>query len=191
MNNLIEKTPSAYAYPLLIKQLYLAPLENNPNQEIVYKDQFSMTYKTWQERVGRLANALQSVGVKHGSTVAVMDFDSHRYLEAYYAIPMMGAVLHTINGRLAPEQLAYTIEHAEDDVIICNAEFLPLLEAIKGRIMDGRKFIIINDGGNLVPHKIKFEGEYEELLSAADTHFDFPESDENTVATTFYTTGTT
>ena len=138
MSNLIEKTRSAYEYPLLIKQLFLSPLSNNPDQEIVYRDQLTITYKTWQERVRRLANALIAIGVQQGSTVAVMDFDSHRYLEAYYAVPMMGAVLHTINVRLSSEQMLYTIDHAEDDVIICNAEFIPLLEAIRGRISEGR-----------------------------------------------------
>ena len=191
MNNIIEQTPSAYAYPLLIKQLFQAPLSNNPNQEIVYRDQLTISYKTWKERVSRLANVLASIGVKHGSTVAVMDWDSHRYLEAYYAIPMMGAVLHTINVRLSPEQMVYTIEHAEDDVIICHADFLPLLEAIKGRISEGRKFIIIDEGGEVSPTHIQFEGEYEKMLDAAPAEFDFPEFDENTRATTFYTTGTT
>lgn len=191
MDNIIEKTRSAYDYPLLIKQLFLAPMVNNPDNEIVYRDQLTMTYRTWKERVNRLANALTSIGVKHGSTVAVMDWDSHRYLEAYYAIPMLGAVLHTINVRLSPEQMAYTIEHAEDDVIICHVEFLPLLEAIKGRIAEGRKFILIDEGMDVPEHHIHFEGEYEQLLAAALPNFDFPEFDENTRATTFYTTGTT
>ena len=110
MSNLIEKTRSAYDYPLLIKQLFLSPLANNPDQEIIYRDQLTITYKTWKERVHRLANALASVGVVQGSTVAVLDYDSHRYLEAYYAVPMMGAVLHTINVRLSAEQMLYTID---------------------------------------------------------------------------------
>ena len=63
-----------------------------------------------------------------------MDWDSHRYLECFYAIPMIGAVLHTVNVRLYPEQLVYTIDHAEDDLLIINAEFLPLIEHVKGRI---------------------------------------------------------
>lgn len=191
MSNLIEKTSQAYDYPLLIKQLFLAPLGNNPNQEIVYRDQLSLSYNTWKERVHRLAGVLASIGVKQGSTVAVMDWDSHRYLEAYYAIPMMGAVLHTINVRLSPEQMAYTIEHAEDDVIICHADFMPLLEAIKGRISEGRKFILIAEDGELSQHHIQPEGEYEQLLARSAPVFDFPEFDENTRATTFYTTGTT
>ncbi len=190
-DHLIERTQSAYNYPLLIKQLFMAPLVNNPDQEIVYRDQLSITYKTWKERVNRLANVLTSIGVKNGDTVAVMEWDSHRYLEMYYAIPMLGAVLHTINVRLSPEQMAYTIEHAEDDVIVCHADFLPLIEAIKGRISDGRKFILIDEGGETVSHHIQFEGEYEKLLAEASTEFEFPEFDENTRATTFYTTGTT
>jgi fatty-acyl-CoA synthase len=191
MDNLIETTPSAYSYPLLIKQLFMAPLVNNPDQEIVYRDQLTITYKTWKERVKRLANVLTSLGVKKGDTVAVMDWDSNRYLEMYYAIPMLGVVLHTINVRLSPEQMAYTIEHAEDDVIICHTDFVPLLEAIKGRISDGRKFVLIDEGGETVNHHIHFEGEYEKMLEVASPEFEFPELDENTRATTFYTTGTT
>lgn len=190
-DNVIERTPSAYSYPLLIKQLFQAPLVNNPNQEIVYRDQVTISYRQWKERVNRLASALTAIGVKKGDTVAVMEWDSHRYLEMYYAIPMMGAVLHMINVRLSPEQMVYTIEHAEDDVIICHADFLPLLEAIRGRISDGRKFILINETGEPVNHKIQFESEYEEMLAAASPQFNFPEFDENTRATTFYTTGTT
>lgn len=191
MDNLIERTTSAYDYPLLIKQLFLAPMADNPVQEIVYRDQKTLTYNAWKERVHRLASALAAIGVKQGSTVAMMDWDSHRYLEAYYAVPMMGAVLHTINIRLSPEQMVYTIEHAEDDVIICNSEFLPLLEAIRGRITEGTKFILISENGDIIKHHFQFEGEYELLLAQASPEFDFPEFDENTRATTFYTTGTT
>ena len=191
MSNLIEKTKSAYPYPLLIKQLFEAPMANNPNQEIVYRDQLTIPYKTWKERVHRLANVLKSIGVTEGSTVAVMDWDSHRYLEAYYAIPMLGAVLHTINVRLSPEQMVYTIDHAEDDVIICHTEFLPLLEGIRGRIAEGRKFILIDEGGEIFKNHFQFEGEYEQMLAEASPVFHFPEFDENTRATTFYTTGTT
>lgn len=191
MDNLIERTTSAYDYPLLIKQLFLAPMADNPVQEIVYRDQKTLTYNAWKERVHRLASALAAIGVKQGSTVAMMDWDSHRYLEAYYAVPMMGAVLHTINIRLSPEQMVYTIEHAEDDVIICNSEFLPLLEAIRGRITEGTKFILISENGDIIKHHFQFEGEYESLLAQASPEFDFPEFDENTRATTFYTTGTT
>ena len=72
----------------------------------------------------------RTLGVAPGNTVAVMDWDSHRYLECFFAVPMMGAVLHTVNVRISPEQILYTINHAADDVILVNAEFLPILEAI-------------------------------------------------------------
>lgn len=189
MENLITKTASAYEYPLLIKQLYLAPAEYRAGEKIIYRDELELTYAEWKQRVCRLANALQSIGVGYGSTVAILDWDSHRYLEAYYGIPMMGAVLHMINMRLSPEQLAYTIEHAEDDVIICNIDFFPLLEAIKGRIPEGTKIVLI--GQSAAATGLDVVGEYEAMLSAAQNSYDFPDFDENTRATTFYTTGTT
>ncbi len=191
MSQLIDRTPSAYAYPLLIKQLFEAPMAYNSEESIVYRNQVTLTYAQWKERVHRLAGALTNLGIKPGDTVAFMDYDSHRYLEAYYAVPMLGAVLHTINVRLSPEQLAYTIEHAEDDVIVCHCELLPLLDAIKGRISDGKKFILISDGHEPCSPHFAFEGEYETLLSEANPHFDFQDFDENSRATTFYTTGTT
>ncbi len=191
MSRIIEKTKSAYDYPLIIKQLFISPVSNRPDQEIIYRDHVTITYTKWKERVHRLASALTSIGARPGDTIGVMDWDSHRYLEAYYAIPMMGAVLHTINVRLSPEQMVYTIEHAEDDIIICHADFLPLLELIRGRIISGRKFILIEDGNDVPKHHFQFEGEYEQLLANAAPEFDFPDFEENTRATIFYTTGTT
>src|SRR5271167_5167017 len=108
-NNLIEFTPSAYQYPLLIKHLLHYPLSHSPEQEIVYRDLRRHTYRTFRERIGRLASGLSQIGVKHGDVVAVLDWDSHRYLECYFAVPMMGAVLQMINIRLSPEQILYTI----------------------------------------------------------------------------------
>ncbi len=110
--SLIERTPSAYDYPLLIKHLLYTPLATAPEQEIVYRDISRYTYRTLRQRIGRLASGLAGLGVKPGDTVAVMDWDSHRYLECYFAIPMMGAVLEMINIRLSPEQILYTLNHA-------------------------------------------------------------------------------
>ncbi|MCK5913708.1 MAG: AMP-binding protein, partial [Desulfuromusa sp.] len=87
-DNLIPRTASAYTYPLLIKNLLQAPAVNDPQQEIVYRDQARFTYAEFRQRVSKLANALTAIGVKPGDTVAVMDWDSHRYLECFYAIPM-------------------------------------------------------------------------------------------------------
>ena len=101
---IIEKTPSAYAYPLLIKNLLTPALRYAPEQEIVYKGDQRFSYRQFADRVSQLAHVLGDLGVRAGDTVAVMDWDSHRYLECYFAVPMIGAVLHTINIRLSPDQ---------------------------------------------------------------------------------------
>ncbi len=190
--NLISRTKSAYTYPLIIKNLFLAPVIDNPDQEIIYRDAQRFTYRQFKSRVHKLANALTGIGVKPGDTVAVMDWDSHRYLECFYAVPMLGAVLHTVNVRLSPEQVLYTINHAEDDYILINQEFLPLIDQIKGRIDTVKKFILLEDeGGESPPSSIEISGEYETILAGADDSFEFLDFDENTRATTFYTTGTT
>ena len=190
-DNLIQCTPSAYSYPLLIKNLFLAPVVENSNQEIVYKDLYRFTYDQFRKRVCKLANVLTELGVKPGDTVAVMDWDSHRYLECYYAVPMLGAVLHMINVRLSPEQILYTVDHAEDDYLLVNGEFLPILEQIKGRIDSVQKYILLQDDESHPDTSLRFSGEYEELLNNASATFEFADFDENTRATTFYTTGTT
>ena len=190
-DNLIQRTPSAYSYPLLIKNLFNAPVVYNPTQEIVYRGERRFTYEDFRTRVHRLADALTLLGVKPGDTVAMMDWDSHRYLECFYAVPMLGAVLHTVNVRLSPEQIVFTIDHAEDDYLLLNAEFLPIIEQVKGRINTVREFILINDEDAAPESTIPFAGEYEELLEAANDDFEFVDFDEDTRATTFYTTGTT
>ncbi len=188
---LIQRTASAYTYPLLIKNLFFAPVVDNPDQEIVYRDQLRYTYRDLRQRVCRLASALTTLGVKPGDTVAVMDWDSHRYLECFFAVPMLGAVLHTINVRLSAEQILYTIDHAEDDFLLINDEFLPIIEQIKGRIDTVKQYVLLTDLDSPPQTSIPLAGEYEALLVAADGTFDFEDFDENTRATTFYTTGTT
>jgi fatty-acyl-CoA synthase len=175
----------------LIKNLLLCPVVDDPDQEIVYRKSYRSTYRELRQRVKRLANALTKLGVKPGDTVAVMDWDSHRYLECFFAVPMIGAVLHTINVRLSPEQILYTIDHAEDDVLLVNTEFLPILEQIRGRMDTVKSFVLLNDEPTPPITTIPFAGEYEMLLEAESPEFDFADFDENTRATTFYSTGTT
>ncbi len=188
---LIIPTPSAHAYPLLIKNLLDTPLIYSPDQEIVYRDQHRYTYKTFSQRVQQLAAMLKKLGVGPGDTVAVMDWDSHRYLECFFAVPMMGAVLHTINIRLTPDQLIYTINHAEDDVILVNTEFVSLLESVKDRFETVKQVVVLSDTGETPESKLDFAGEYEALMADTVPAYEFAEFDENTMATTFYTTGTT
>ncbi|HET9552423.1 MAG TPA: fatty acid--CoA ligase [Anaeromyxobacteraceae bacterium] len=181
-----------YAYPLLVKRLLQNPIVSAPDQEIVYRGVRRHTYRDLHARVGRLANALERLGVGAGDTVAVMDWDSHRYLECFFAVPMMGAVLHTINVRLSPEQILFTIEHAEDDVLLVNAEFLPILEQIRGRLSNVKKIVLLVDDDHKAPATtVPVDGEYEALLAAEAPERAFPDLPEDTRATTFYTTGTT
>ncbi len=188
---LIQATASAYSYPLLIKQLLLTPLAIAPEQIISYQDRYRYTYRQFSRRLGRLANGLGALGVEAGQTVAVMDWDSHRYLECFFAVPMMGAVLQTVNIRLSPEQILYTLNHAGADVLLVNAEFLPILAAIAPRLETVRTFVLINDDGEVAAPPVEFATEYEAMLAAAGEEFDFPDFDENAQATVFYTTGTT
>ena len=188
---LIERTPSAYGHPLLIRSLFRSSMTLASDQEIVYADRKRYSYREFGERVNRLASGLASLGVASGHTVAVMDWDTPRYLECFFAIPMMGAVLHTVNVRLSPEQILHTINHAEDDVILVNGEFLPILERIWDRVDPGKKLVLLNDAGIAPETSLPLEAEYEALLAKSDPDYAFPELDENTQATTFYTTGTT
>lgn len=188
---LIDPTPEAYSNPLLIKNLLLTPLRYYPDQKIIYRDQLEFTYTQFGKRVAQLAHALTALGVKAGDTVAVMDWDSHRYLECYFAVPMIGAVLHTVNIRLSSEQLLYTINHAEDDVLLVNTEFLPMLEPIKDQLLTVKKIVVLADAKVKYTTSLDIDQEYEAMLESQPQAYDFPDFDENTVATTFYTTGTT
>jgi fatty-acyl-CoA synthase len=187
----ISQTPSAYSYPLLIKQLLHTPILYAPDREIVYQDKARLTYREFYERIHRLAAGLSSLGVGPGDTVAVLDWDSHRYLECFFAVPMMGAILHTVNVRLSPEQILYTMNHAEDAVVLVHEDFVPMLESISDQLKTVRTFILLKDGTEKPTTSLPISVEYEEMLQKAADGFDFPDFDENAQATTFYTTGTT
>ncbi len=188
---IISPTDSAYKYPLLIKNLLSTPLIFSPQQKISYRDRFEITYEQFGRRVCQLAHGLVKLGVKPGDTIAVMDWDSHRYLECYFGVPMIGAILHTVNVRLSPDQLLYTINHAEDDVILVNSEFLPLLEAVRDQLTTVKKIILLTDSDPTVETSLVIDHEYEVMLGENPEQYAFPDFDEDSIATTFYTTGTT
>ena len=191
VGRLIQTTKSAYQYPLIFKQLWHTPRVQASDQEIVYRDLKRFTYLQIKERIGRLASALSRAGVIPGDTVGVLDWDSHRFLEAFFAIPMMGAVLQTVNVRLSPEQVAYTINHAGASTLLVNDEFVGLVEGLKAQLPKVKRLIVMSDRPAPQTGSLSFIGEYESLLAAASPDYDFPDFDENTQATTFYTTGTT
>ena len=188
---ILKPADNAHQYQLLIKRLLMSGPRYNPDQEIVYANRSKYTYKDLVERIHRLANALTDAGIKPGDTVAVMDWDTPRYLECFFAIPMIGAILHTVNVRLSPEQIVYTMNHAEDDAVLVHDDFLPIIEGVKDEIKTVKTWIQVTDSDKAGNASFDTHGEYEALLAAASDHFDFPDFDENSVATTFYTTGTT
>jgi len=189
--NLIQPTPSAYAYPLLVKQLLVNALSLYADQTISYRDQMRYTFRDFRQRIGRLASALEAQGVRPGDTVAVMDWDSHRYLECYFGVPMMGATLFTVNVRLSPQQILYTLNDAGAQTVLVHPDFLPVLEQIRHELRGEHRFVLLADGQAAPQTSLPLAGEYEALLGKASPDFVFPDFDENTKAATFYTTGTT
>jgi fatty-acyl-CoA synthase len=185
-----QAATEAYRFPLTIRHLLDSALTTAGDRRIVYRDQGSWTYREFAGRVGRLASLLTEAGAEQGMTVAVMDWDSHRYLEAYFAVPMMGAVLQTVNVRLPPPQVAYTLAHAKAEILLVHHDFFPLVDAILPSLPGIKAVIAIMDGtqGALPPYA---RGEYEALSAAASPDYPFEDFDENALATTFYTTGTT
>jgi fatty-acyl-CoA synthase len=180
----------AYGYPLLIKQLLVTSIAQRSRKEIVYRDQRRFGYPELIARIGRLGSALAARGVGAGSTVAVMDWDSHRYLECYFAIPMLGATLMTTNIRLSPEQIAYTLDHSGAEVLLVNTDFLPLLATIRSQLPKVRQVICLSDDG-MLPPDMADSVDYEQLVESGNSQHAFPDMDENTRATLYYTTGTT
>ncbi len=196
MSNMYSSAPSAYEFPLLIKQLLNRAKTVSQDQEIVYADKKRFTYQDLFTRINRLANVLGDLNLNAGDVIAVMDWDSHRYLEAYFAVPMSEYILQTVNIRLSPEKVLYTINHAKPKVLLLNSEFAPLVKDYQFENSSIEHIIWLDDNGTTVEgvfgsNQSRVIGEYEALLGAADTDFDFPDFDENTIATTFYTSGTT
>ena len=181
---------TAYDYPLILKYVLTSGVNWAPDQEILYRDQFRYTYKDMYRRVLSLAGAFQQAGIRKGSRVGVMEWDSHRFLEMYFAIPGVGAVMHTVNPRLAPSDVAYTINHAEDEVLIFNEDFLPLVDGICPHLKTVKKYILISDQGNKPQAGFEYET-YDEFIANAKPLDELPDFEESTQATLSYTTGTT
>jgi acyl-CoA synthetase (AMP-forming)/AMP-acid ligase II len=148
------------------------------------------TYADLGRRARKLANALTKLGVKQGDRVATFAWNGYRHLELYYALPCMGAVLHTLNLRLGAADLEYIINHAEDSYIFIDEELIPLLEKVAGKIPNVKQFIVMSNTGkystSLAPVL-----DYEELLAGASEDFEWPAIDENAPMGLCYTSGTT
>jgi len=155
------------------------------------------TYAYTGARAARLANALRTLGVDGDQRVATLMWNNAEHLEAYLAIPSMGAVLHTLNLRLDPGQLTYIANHAADDIIICNDTLVPLLAQVLPQADTVRHVVVTGPAEALAAHAEKLARpgvqvhSYEELLAAEPETFDWPDLDERSAAAMCYTSGTT
>jgi fatty-acyl-CoA synthase len=146
------------------------------------------TFAQVEFRARKLAQALERLGVGPGDRVGTFMWNDQEHLEAYFAVPCMGAVLHTLNIRLFPEQLLYVIDHAEDDVILVDDSLVPLLAKVAGDLKKRPKFILVGEGdGSALGETLA----YEDLLAAESGDYAWPEIDENQAAAMCYTSGTT
>ena len=153
---------------------------------------FRYTYDDFAERTTRLAGALAALGVRRGDRVATFAWNSHRHLEIYWAAPLSGAILHTLNIRLSPLDLTYIINHAGDSVIFVDASLSPTLAAIRDKLTTVRKIVIMPDGvADAAQTAGREHEEYEALLSAAEPLRAWPELGETDAAGMCYTSGTT
>ena len=152
----------------------------------------SISFGELGRRAAQLAHGLRSLGIDDDQRVATFMWNNSAHMEAYLAVPAMGAVLHTLNIRLFPEQLVYIAEHAEDRVMIADASLLPLLVPLLPRLTTVRHLIVVgaNTDSIQAPESITVH-DYEALLAGRPEFFDWPEVDERSAAAMCYTSGTT
>jgi acyl-CoA synthetase (AMP-forming)/AMP-acid ligase II len=148
-------------------------------------------YRASRERIGRLANALIGLGVKPGDRVATLAWNGYRHFELYYAIAGIGAVCHTINPRLFPEQITYIANHAEDTTLFFDLTFLPLVEKLKPALKTINTYVLMTDREHMPANGINGLLCYEGLLSEMSSDIVWPEFNENAACALCYTSGTT
>ncbi len=181
-------------YPLTLQHIFWRIEKLFAHKEIVTLregETHRYTYGDCAKRVKQLANVLTELGIKPGDRVGTLAWNNYRHLELYYAVPCMGAVLHTLNLRLFPEQLAFVINDAADKILFVDKTILPILNRIAGQIPTVEKIVVLNDGGPLPPHDLGELLDYETLLAAAPAEFTWPKLDEWDAAAMCYTSGTT
>ncbi|WP_428245822.1 3-(methylthio)propionyl-CoA ligase [Ferrovibrio sp.] len=150
------------------------------------------TYRDLRDRSKQLANALTRLGVKLGDRVGTLAWNTYRHFELYYGVSGMGAVLHTVNPRLFPEQIDYIVNHAEDSYLFFDLTFLPLVEKLAGQLKTVKGFVLLTDRAHM-PKETTIPNLhcYEDLIGAESSDYAWPEFDERTASSLCYTSGTT
>ncbi|MEJ6002967.1 3-(methylthio)propionyl-CoA ligase [Paucibacter soli] len=182
--------------PLLISSLLRHAERHHAEQEIVSRrcegDIHRYRFEDLAARARRLAKALRALGVEEGARVGTLAWNTYRHMELYYAVSGSGAVLHTLNPRLHPEQLAWIAAHAEDQVLCFDLSFLPLVEAVAAQLPGVKSFVLMSDRAHMpVDCRVANLLCYEELVEAQDDDYQWPEFDENRASGLCYTSGTT
>lgn len=181
--------------PLTMPQMIERAEQYFPKKQVVSRTASGiqrMTYKEIGERTRRLADSLKKLGVEKGDRVGTLAWNHHRHLEAYFAIPCMGAVLHTINIRLSPQHISYIINHAEDSVLLVDPDLIPLLEKCASELKSVKAYVIMTDDKILPETTLSPIYDYETLLAEANPNFQYPEDiEENDPAGMCYTSATT
>ena len=182
--------------PLLISSLIKHADRYYGETEVVSRrvegDIHRYTYRDCHRRARQLANALNKLGVRMGDRVATLAWNGYRHLEAYYAVSGSGAVLHTLNPRLHPEQIAYIANHAEDQYLFFDMSFLPVIETIAPLAKTIKAYVMMCDRDRMpVDSKVPNLLCYEELVAASSDEYEWPLFDENSASSLCYTSGTT
>jgi fatty-acyl-CoA synthase len=167
-----------------------------PNKQIISRTSPTTThrifFKDYVKRTHKLADALSKLGMTRGTKVGTFAWNHHRHLEAYFAIPCSGAILHTINIRLAPEHIIYIINHAEDEILLIDGDLFPLVEPALGHLKTVKHVIVMSDDTAVPESSFPNVYSYEQLLAEADDNFVFPDDlDEAMEAGMCYTSATT
>jgi 3-(methylthio)propionyl---CoA ligase len=149
------------------------------------------TYRDAHRRARQLANALSALGVKPGERIGTLAWNTHRHFEIYYGVSGMGAVCHTINPRLFPEQIVYIANHAEDTYLFFDLTFVPLVEKIAPLLKTVKAFVVMTDKAHMPQTSIPGAICFEDLINGHSDEFDWPEFDERTASSLCYTSGTT
>ena len=181
--------------PLMISSLIEHAATFHPDTEIVSRlPEGPMHRTTWRgvrDRAKQVANAMQALGIRPGDRVGTLAWNSHRHLALYYGVSGSGAVLHTVNPRLFPEQIDYIINHAEDQVLFFDITFAPLVEQLAPKLKTVRAFVAMTDRAHMPAIQVPNLLCYEELLDAQSTAYEWPEFDERSASSLCYTSGTT
>ena len=181
--------------PLLISSLLVHAERHHGDQQVVSRrvegDIHRCTYRELAARARRMANALKVMDVQPGQRVGTLAWNGYRHMELYYAVSGSGAVLHTLNPRLHPDQVVYILDHAEDQVLFFDLSFLPLIEAVAARTKTVKAFVAMTDRAHMPASTLPGLLCYEDIVEAHDDRFEWPEFDENAAAALCYTSGTT